>query len=266
MQYLFEDWDSLKRRLLRSRHILLCADFDGSITPIRARPKEVFLEEKMRLLLRRISSFNSFSVGVISGRALNELKAKVALKGLIYAGNHGLEIAYNKKRFIYPAAKQFIPAISKIAQELKRGLAPFAGVVLEEKGLTLSLHYRLVKKERLTRLKKIFLQTIKPDLTSRRIKLTYGKKVWEIRPPIEWDKGKALLWFLGKLRYKRTLAIFIGDDLTDEDAFYAVNKIRGISILVGRRKKSLARYYLKGIQDVQRFLEILNDTFNTNSR
>ncbi len=255
MRYLFDAWGSLEKRLLRARHIFLCADFDGTITPIKPRPKQACLSEDVRLLLRKISKNRSFFVGIISGRSLRDIKQKVGIAGLIFAGNHGLEIAYKKKKFVYPAAKRFVPLISRIARNLKGCLSPFSGAVLEEKRLSLSLHYRLVKKGRLTKLKKIFLQIIRPYLSSQKIRLTSGKKVWEVRPPIEWNKGKAILWLAQKLRPKKALLIYIGDDLTDEDAFRAVNRIGGISVLVGRKKASAARYYLKSTKETQRFLE-----------
>lgn len=253
MRYFFNAWGSLEKKLLRARRILLCADFDGTITPIRPRPKEAKLGEGIRLLLRKISKHKSFIVGIISGRALKDIEEKVGVKGLIFAGNHGLEIAYKKKRFIYPAAKRYVWLISRIARSLKRGLALFSGAILEEKGLSLSLHYRLVKKRNLPELKKIFFQAVKPYLAAQKIKLTYGKKVWEVRPPIKWDKGRAVLWLRQRLRPRRMFTVYIGDDLTDEDAFRAVNKIGGISIRVGRKRGSSARYYLRNTKDAQRF-------------
>lgn len=245
----------LERKLSRARHIFLCADFDGTIVPIKPRPKEASLCANIRRLLGKISKCESFTVAVISGRSLKDIREKVGVKGLIFAGNHGLEIAYKKKKFIYPAAKRYVPLISKIGQKLAKELIRFPEAVLEQKRLSLSLHYRLVKKGKLARLRKIFLQITRPYLVASKIKLTYGKKVWEVRPPIEWDKGKAVLWLLRRLKQKKVFTIYIGDDLTDEDAFLAVNKIGGASILVGRRKASLARHYLRSTKDTQKFLE-----------
>ena len=254
MQYIFNSWDSFEKRLARAKHIFLCADFDGTIVPIRPRPEEASLCSGRRRLLEKISKLNSLSLGIISGRALKDIKEKIGLEGLIFAGNHGLEIAYKKRHFIYPAAKRHIPLIAKIARRLVKEVTHFPGAVLEEKALTLSLHYRLVKGRNLPRLKAVFLRVLRPYLATGRLRLSRGKKVWELRPPNEWDKGKALLWLARKLRAKKALVIYIGDDLTDEDAFRALNRIGGLSILVGRRKTSLARYYLKGTSDVQKFL------------
>ncbi len=254
MRYLFAAWESVEKKLRRAKKILLCADFDGTLAPIRPRPKEASLDQNSRLLLRKVARNESFVVGIISGRALKDLKQKLAIKGLILAGNHGLEITYKKENFIYPAAKRSIPVIFEIGQRLTKGLAPFPGAVLEKKRFSLSLHYRLVKPEELSKLKKVFLQVARPYLVTRKVRLTYGKKVWELRPPIQWDKGRALLWLVKRLRRKRMLTIYIGDDLTDEDAFRAVNRIGGVSIFVGRKRQSLARYYLKSTKETQEFL------------
>lgn len=266
MQELFNAWAGPKEKLLGAGHILLCADFDGTIIPIKPRPEEANLGANMRLLLRRLSKDSSFSVGIISGRALKDIKEKVGLRDIIYAGNHGLEIACKGENFIYPEAKRYIPLISKIAQRLTKRLSPFPRAYLERKRLSLSLHYRLVKRQELPGLRKVFFETVRPYLASEEItflgkspskgvKLTFGKKVWELRPPIDWDKGKAVLWLVRRLGQRKALTIYIGDDLTDEDAFGVVNKINGLSILVGRRKTSSARYYLKCPKDVQNFLE-----------
>ncbi|MBN2097229.1 MAG: trehalose-phosphatase, partial [Candidatus Omnitrophica bacterium] len=135
---------------------------------------------------------------------------------------------------------------------------PFPQAVLEDKHLSLSLHHRLLKKDKLRRLRKIFLNLVKPSLAAQQIRLTQGKKVWEVRPPIKWDKGRALLWLIQRLGRKRgVLPIFIGDDLTDEDGFRAVNKIGGISILVRKKKTSQAQYYLNSTKDTEKFLQQL---------
>lgn len=252
MRRLFDHWDKIEQKIRRTKHVFLCTDFDGTIAPIKPRPRQARLTEDTRKLLYKISRAKKFSLGIISGRSLKDIKKKVGLRGIIYAGNHGLEITYSKKRFIYPAAKKYVPIISAAAAGLKENLLPFPGAVLEDKTFSLSLHYRLVKGKRLAGLKKRFLQIVEPYLSAGELKLTSGKKVWELRPPINWNKGKALLWLVQRLG--KPLAIFMGDDLTDEDAFRAVNKIGGVSILIGRRLSSAAQYSLGGTRQTQAFL------------
>jgi trehalose-phosphatase len=254
MQYLFDARDSITARLAQAGHILLCVDFDGTICSIRARPQDARLPGNIRLLLHKIARKKGISCAIVTGRGLKDIKRKVGLNDLIFAANHGLEITRGNKNFVYPEAKKFIPVIAAISRKLAGQVSDFPGAVLEKKGLTLSLHYRLVKAKPLAELRGIFRQAVKPYLDAGRIKLTSGKKVWEVRPPVDWDKGKAVLWLSQKIRHKDTLAVYMGDDLTDEDGFRAVNKLGGISILVGRKRKSLAGYHLKGAKDVRKFL------------
>jgi len=254
MQYLFGDWAKVDKRVLQTKHILLCADFDGTITPIKPRPQQAILGKKTRLLLARLSKNKAFTVAIVTGRSLADIKKKVPVQGLIFAGNHGLEILYKNKKFVYPQAKKIIPLISKLGRALRTKIRSFSGAVLEEKELSLSLHYRLVNLKKLRILRKIFLQLINPYLAQGEIRFTLGKKVWEVRPPIDWDKGRAVLYLVKKLRQKGDSIIYLGDDTTDEDAFRAVNKIGGLSIVVGKRPNSCAKYYLKNTHDAQKFL------------
>ncbi len=257
MVHIFDQWGSLNKRLTRSRHIFLCLDFDGTLSAIKPTPRQAVLTPAARRLLKRLSACRGVSLGVISGRGLEDLKRKVGIKQIIFAANHGLEIEYHNKYFVCPGAKRFVKILARAAKQLNRKSRYFAGAVLEAKGLSLSLHYRRVPKQKLVVLRKIFFSTIKPYQDRAQIKLTFGKKVWEARAAIDWDKGRALLWLMQRLKPKVDLAVFIGDDLTDEDGFRAVNKIGGISVRVMPKKGSSAKYYLKGTAEVKKFLKIL---------
>ena len=253
MQYIFAVWEKTVRRILRSGKIFLCADFDGTLAPLRPKPVQAKLSRQRLRLLRDISRKKNFTVAIISGRSLKDLRRKIGLKGIILAGNHGLEIVRSGRRFVHPGAKRFTPLFARIAGALKKKIRFFPGAVLEQKGLSLSLHYRIVEKHRLRRLKQLFLQAAAPYLR-KGLKFTRGKKVWELRPPLKWDKGRALLFLHQDLKPKAGLTIFIGDDLTDEDGFRAVNSLGGISIRVGKSEGSLAKFYLKGTKETEQFL------------
>lgn len=259
MQYIFDYWPGLKAKLRAAGRVLLCLDFDGTLTPIKPTPHEPKLERDIELLLRRISRLEVFVVGIVSGRTLKDIKNRVGIKSLFFAGNHGLEIFYKNKKFIYPAAKKYVSVFKRIARSLKKQLKSFPGAILEDKGFSLSLHYRLVKKEEVRELKKIFLKIIEPYLSRQKIKLTYGKKVWELKPPVEWDKGKAVVKLAEKFKTKDLFTLYIGDDVTDEDAFRAVNRIKGMSIRVGRKRASAAQYYLKSARETKRLLEKIGE-------
>lgn len=259
MRYFFSEWPKLKIKLLKTKHILLCVDFDGTITPIKPRPRLARLGRKMRFLLADISKHTVVTLAIVSGRSLADVMQKVDLPGVIFVGNHGLEIKYKNKKFIYPRARKFAPIIKKLGELLRVRIRLFSGVVLEEKGLSLSLHYRLLKANKLPALRKTFFQVVDPYLKAGKVKFTKGKKVLEIRPNIDWHKGEAVLYLRKKLKVMGSSLIYIGDDITDEDAFSAVNKIGGISIVVGKRDSSGAKYYLKSHIETQKLLRAFKD-------
>jgi len=108
--------------------------------------------------------------------------------------------------------------------------------------------------------KAAFAQITAEYASGNKIKIHPGKKVFEIRPPLQWDKGKVALWLLARWKSafadKEVLTVYIGDDLTDEDAFRALAG-KAITAVVGKRKDSAAAYYLNNVGEVARFLNVL---------
>ncbi len=261
MEYLFDCWASIEYMLSRwkraevSPKILLLMDYDGTLTPIVDKPELAVLSKDMREVLKQVST--CYPTGIISGRSLKDVKNLVKVKGIYYAGNHGFEISGPKIELIKDEAKLTKPVIRKICNELQERLAHLKGAIVENKGLTASVHYRLVSKKDFPELKRIFEETAKPYFEAGEIKVTRGKKVFEIRPNVDWDKGRAVLWMMDALELKDSFSIYVGDDKTDEDAFLALQN-KGIGILVSERaKKSNAKYFLKDASDVKAFLERL---------
>lgn len=256
MKYLFDCWKEVEETL--TPDIVLLLDYDGTLTPIVAKPELAVLSEEMRDVLRRASKL--YTVGIISGRSLNDVKKLVKINGLYYAGNHGFEISGPALELVKPEAEQAKPAISTICKEMAARLSHINGAIVEDKGLTASVHYRLVAENNFQELSRIFDEVIKPHLESGVIRITRGKKVFEIRPNVEWDKGKAVLWMVDALKVPKGPPIYIGDDRTDEDAFLALKEKNGITILVTEEvKESNARYFVRSVNEVKEFLEKLID-------
>ena len=261
MKHLFADWGNVADRLREAKHILLFSDFDGTLAPIVERPELAKPSENMRDLLRVLSHQNRFTVGIISGRALKDLKSRVGVTGIIYAGNHGLEIEGPGLSFIHPLAEELRPVLHLISQVLGKALRPLTGVFVEDKGLSLSVHYRQVEEAKEKDVKNIFERVVHVARSVGKIRITPGKKVYEVRPQVSWDKGRAISMLLAK--YNKvddwtTLPIFLGDDLTDEDGFKVVHKHNGISIFVGEPEpKSVANYFLCSPSETEEFLRIL---------
>lgn len=262
MQYLFDVWDRISHRLKSADHILLLTDYDGTLTPIVDRPELATLPQETRKLLWALAKNRRYTVGVVSGRTLSDLKSKMRLDGIIYAGNHGLEIEGFGSSFLEPIAEQMRPFLHMLNQALSVTLRGIKGVFIEDKGLTLSVHYRMVDETEEGKVKDAFGRITDPLHFTGRIRITRGKKVYEIRPPVDWDKGKAIAWLIAKCeasrRKGRVLPIYLGDDLTDEDGFKLIEKNDGISIFVGvDRFQSVARYFLSSPEEVTQFLRML---------
>jgi alpha,alpha-trehalase len=241
-------------------------DYDGTLTPIVARPEMAVLSSQAREILKQISHHSLFKLAIISGRSLSEIKTLVGLENMTYAGNHGLEIEcpprYCQKQspeaatFIHPIAKEFQPALKRLEQRLRDRLVDIHGVLIENKGLTLSIHYRLAKETEVKKIKKLFLEAIAYGEVRDKLQITEGKKVLEVRPPVEWNKGKAIEWLLEIYGTPGSLPIFAGDDVTDEDGFRVLRKVGGISIFVGEdNATSVADYYLDSPKQVHHALE-----------
>lgn len=262
MQYLFQAWESCASILKAASHILLLSDYDGTLTPIVSRPEEAILSSAVRDKLKALAGRSGFSVGIISGRPISEVKALVGLDGVYYAGNHGLEIEGPALDFIHPIAKIAQLEMKRLARQLSAGLADIQGIIVEDKGLSLSVHYRLVKEKEEKVAADIFRWITSPLTSKGKVRLTSGKKVWEVRPPIDWNKGKAVETIRRGLEAiingKQMHLIYLGDDTTDEDAFRVVNYPDGYSIFVGRENpSSQASYFLNSPAEVESFLSRL---------
>jgi polyhydroxyalkanoate synthase len=253
MRYFFSKWDDFAKSLESKRDILLLFDFDGTLTPIVGNPSKVSLSPLVRRYLKRLSKNRRIEVGIISGRALKDIMRLVGVKGLYYVGNHGLEVKSPRKSFTHPSCKKYILTMREIASLLKRNVSGIKGAISEYKRLTLSLHYRLVPPKDIPKLKSIFRKTIAPYVKSGKVKVTEGKKVFEIRPPIIWNKGKAVKIIEKMSGRKNAFKMFLGDDITDEDAFKVLGE-RDYSIRVGGKFKSNAKYFLKNPNEVRRLL------------
>jgi trehalose-phosphatase len=204
-------------------------------------------------------------VGIISGRALVDLKDKVNLSGIVYGGNHGFEIEGPGLSFISPIADEITPFFRIIRRILSLTLGSIKGVLVEDKGLTLSVHYRQVEADKVGVVEKIVQRAIDVPAARGMFKITPGKKVFEVKPVASWDKGKAIRLLMKRYgkggRYSGLLPIYLGDDLTDEDGFRVIEKYgRGISVFVGEHyHSSSADYYLHSPQEVGLFMGGLLD-------
>lgn len=241
---------------VRDKQIALFFDYDGTLTPIVERPDLAKLSGAMRDTLERLSRLAPVT-GIISGRGRADLQGLVGLPSLVYAGSHGFDIAGPQGLEIeHEEGHELIPAVSAAVKALSDSLADVPGVLVEDKLYCLAVHYRLVPEERVSEVERGF------DAVADRfpaLRKTLGKKVFELRPALPWDKGRAVLWILQALGLDQPeiVPFYFGDDVTDYDAFRALRG-KGVSILVSETPEATpALYRLKDPDEVRAFLEQL---------
>lgn len=232
-------------------------DYDGTLTPIVAHPEDAVMSGAMREIIEGLAG--CCTVAVISGRERRDVKAMVGVENLFYAGSHGFDITGPEGfSFVYKKGEKSLPDLDRAEEALSRKLAPISGARVERKKFAIAVHYRNAPPEKEEEIKKI-AETVARSLCS--LKTGPGKKIIELKPDIDWDKGKAVKWLMEKLRLdtSKTLPIYIGDDLTDEDALAEVAD-NGLGILVGHHgAPTHARFGLKDDGEVGLFLRRLKD-------
>jgi trehalose 6-phosphate phosphatase len=228
---------STLRGVARQR-VLLAFDFDGTLAPIVRDPDAATMRPRTRTLL--IEAARRYPCAVISGRSLADVTNKVAgvpLRGVL--GNHGMEPSREERGARRLAALWH----AQLASTLPR----VAGVVIENKGMSLAVHYRQTRAPAAVR--RLILITV-AHLHDARI--VEGKRVVNVLPASAPGKGTALHRLCRRLRCKS--AIFVGDDDNDEDAFALASHGRLLGIRVGRSHRSQAAYFVPGQTDIDHLL------------
>lgn len=246
----FEHLSEIAERIARAQNILLFLDFDGTLTPIVAHPDLAHLSHEVRETLRGLAQREDVRLAIISGRSLADVRARIGIAGLIYAGNHGMEISGPDLEFVEPQAASAREELQRFTHRLQSRLQHLSGVVVENKGLTASVHFRQTPPARHEELAQIVQAELGDE--NRRFKLTTGKMVYEIRPRVNWHKGFAARRISASAVRAGTLVMCLGDDATDEDMFLALPE--AVSIKVGAAEKSAADYFLVDTRAVCAFL------------
>jgi alpha,alpha-trehalase len=239
----------------RTQRLAVFLDYDGTLTPIVPRPEDAVLAPDVRETVAKLARV--CKVAIISGRDLADVRKLVGLEGIVYAGSHGFDIAGPEGTVAGSSERdQYLPMLATAEGELRGALARIPGVQLERKKYSIAVHYRNVADADLGA-----VEAVVKDVLERYPKLRDlpGKKVHDLQPRIDWDKGKALLHLLRTLELDRpdVLPIYIGDDITDEDAFAALRD-RGLGIVVrDEPRQTAAHLALDSPADVHRLLAAL---------
>jgi alpha,alpha-trehalase len=209
-------------------------------------------------VLGSLASRPDCTVGIISGRRLQDVRDRVTVSGELYlAGFHGLEIHAPGETFVHPDASASADTMRAIAAVMRREVALLPGVFIEDKDLSIALHYREADPDVAATAKSRFLDAARADLAADRIRLLPGACVMELLPATRWHKGNALEWIRERIEriHGSTFTVYVGDDVTDEDAFLAVGP-GGMSIGASDRVTG-AEFHVDGPAAVQRILQDL---------
>jgi trehalose 6-phosphate phosphatase len=249
LTHALRQWPEVLERL-RDQPLAIFLDYDGTLVPIAPRPELATLPPERRAQLVQLA--RAWPTTILSGRARRKVAHLVGIPLLNYVGVHGFELglAYRESVEVHPPIRD---VVALATAELEARLHGVPGIIIENKQFAIGIHYRNVDSADVPAV----LNTIDEVATHfPELRRTSGKKLRELRPNLDWHKGRALLWVMEQLQMQSALPIFIGDDLTDEDAFQAVAD-RGMGILVcaDPPAATAARYLLHDVTQVYEFLE-----------
>ena len=253
MRYLRGHLTEIRARLLPQRRVLLLMDFDGTLSPLADTPEKAHLPQNVRQVLLRLAFQPRVRVAILSGRPLGYLKAVFGAPNFFYGGNHGLQMEGPGFSFRHPGACALSRVVQKLVRQFRKPIKGVSGALLENKGLSLALHYRNVPRAHRPHFDALVekLQNKTADLP---VRWRPGNKVWELLPRVDWDKGRGAEALIRHLDHPFPLAV--GDDKTDEDMFEALSR-KGITVHVGGDGDSSAQFCLKRQSEMPRFLRFL---------
>ena len=242
--------------------MVLLTDFDGTLSELAPTPEQAVVSDEVRGEIERLAELDGITVGVVSGRRLQDVAARVGPAAEFAAGLHGLEITGPGVAFHHYALDSVEPVINRLARTAARELAWCPGYYLENKTYALTCHVRRTPPELADRALEEFEALAEPQLEARVLKLLTGAKAIELLPAVDWHKGRAVDWIRARvaLRVDRPVSVvYLGDDRTDEDAFTALSDF-DLAIGVGARPHThLIDWRLAGPASVGRFFGLLRE-------
>ena len=261
LPHALRDREQLTRRFAGRRPAVFL-DYDGTLTPIVDRPEDAVISDSMRAAVRGLAE--RCPVCVVSGRDRRVVQELMGVDHLIVAGSHGFDIwSPSEGTLEHEAGGGFEALIERVTARVREQADPIAGSLVEAKKASVALHYRLVADADRPAIAAIVDRVLAEH--PGELKVTPGKMVYEIQPKLEWDKGKAVLYLLGALGLDGgdVVPLYLGDDITDEDAFRALSG-KGIGVFVGQAsdpevggRGTSAAFVLDSIEEVERFLDTL---------
>ena len=242
---------SIDRQLGEAPGLLVALDFDGTLSPIQDDPDAPEITQANRRAVERLVDHPDTLVAVVSGRQLADLRPRVGIEGIRYVGNHGLEYTVDGEREVHPEAEARMEDLRSVRDELEARLADMAGVHVEDKAVTLTVHYRRATDASAEDVTAVVESVVDPI---EGLKTGSGKMIVEVKPTVEWHKG-AIVERLRDEVPASWRTVYVGDDTTDEDAFEVLDE-GDFGVLVGERPTA-ADYRVSAQCEVSRLLNWL---------
>lgn len=246
-------------RVQEAERILLLLDYDGTVAAIQDHPSLAYPDPSVRSALSAIAAdfwedlFEEkpprIVAGVLSGRALDDLRRRTCFSEFAYSGNYGLEIDAFGLKYVNPDAESRREQLAGICRRIAEATDSIPGAFVENKGLTATIHYRRTP-DALARGLPVLLARILAPVTES-FQVLRAHRAWDVIPRTGFHKGTAAAWMREAFGHDR-LAIYIGDDRSDEDAFAELSD--GLTIRVGEPADSIARYWLPDLKAVAAFI------------
>ncbi len=236
--------------------LLVCLDFDGTLAPIVDEPDAAAPTDRNREAVSALTRTPGVTTAVVSGRALTDVRERIDSPE-IYAGNHGLELARNGAIAVHPVARKRAARVERLCSILETALASVPNARVENKRLTGTVHFRAVPPAAEPIVRRITRRVV-DRFGGDELELSTGKRILEFGPDVPWGKGNAVE-LIAADEPPETAVVYIGDDVTDESAFRAVEP-DGIGIRVGSDDPSAAPYRVDSPADVASFLSWLETT------
>lgn len=245
---------------LRSGLPVVFLDYDGTLSPIVDDPAAASMPSSVHAAVERLAAMTP--VAIVSGRDLRDVMERAGIEGVFFAGSHGFEIVRPDGSQIDTGDHQdfsaYLPSLDQAEDALRRRLEGLPGVIVERKRFAIAVHFRMADPAAVPAIEQAVERA---RALSANLRVTGGKKIFELRPDVDWDKGAALevLMAVPELGGRSALPLYIGDDLTDEDGFRAVNARNGIAIAVmgEEDRPTIADFALEDPHQVGRFLGFL---------
>jgi len=241
------------QRLFKGRTPAVFLDYDGTLTPIVNRPADAVLSPSMKATLTQLTA--RVTTAIISGRDLEDVRKRVGIDGVIYAGSHGLDILLpDGARKSADGAETFLAALDHAEALLHARLDGVTGAIVERKRFALTAHYRLVKDAEVPQIEAAVNEALN---ATRGLRKQGGKRIIELLPELDWDKGLAVRWLVDQLSDPDPIPVYLGDDVTDEHVFQTL-RVEGVTVVVmDEPHTTAARYSLRDTEAAGVFLNRL---------